>query len=62
MSKELQDKLDAAARALTPVLHKILNEEEEDTIACWRCEEQTPMSEMMAVHAEWVCGVCYDDL
>ncbi len=61
MSKELQDKLDAAARALTPVLHKILNEEK-DTIACWRCEEQTPMSEMIAVHAEWVCGVCYDDL
>ena len=61
MSKELQDKLNAAARALTPVLHKILNEEE-DTIACWRCEEQTPMSELMAVHAEWVCGDCYDDL
>jgi formylmethanofuran dehydrogenase subunit E len=61
MSKELQDKLDAAARALTPVLHKILNEEE-DTIACGRCEEQTPMSEMIAVYAEWVCGVCYDDL
>ena len=36
--------------------------EEEDTIACWRCEEQTPMSGLMAVHAEWVCGVCYDDL
>ena len=36
--------------------------EQEDTIACWRCEEQTPMSEMIAVHAEWVCGVCYDDL
>jgi formylmethanofuran dehydrogenase subunit E len=36
--------------------------EEEDTIACWRCEEQTPMSELMAVHAEWVCGDCYDDL
>jgi formylmethanofuran dehydrogenase subunit E len=62
MSKQLQDKLDAAARALTPVLHKILNEEEEDTIACWRCEEQIPMSELIAVHAEWVCGVCYDDL
>ena len=61
MSKKLQDKLDAAARALTPVLHKILNEKE-DTIACWRCEEQTPMSEMLEVHAEWVCGVCYDDL
>jgi formylmethanofuran dehydrogenase subunit E len=61
MSKQLQDKLDAAAQALTPVLHKILNEEE-DTIACWRCEEQTPMSEMIAVYAEWVCGVCYDDL
>jgi formylmethanofuran dehydrogenase subunit E len=61
MSKQLQDKLDAAARALTPVLHKILNEEE-DTIACWRCEEQTPMSEMLEVHLEWVCGVCYDDL
>jgi formylmethanofuran dehydrogenase subunit E len=62
MSKELQDKLDAAARVLTPVLHKILNEEKENTIACWRCEEQTPMSEMIAVYAEWVCGVCYDDL
>jgi formylmethanofuran dehydrogenase subunit E len=61
MSKQLQDKLDAAAQALTPVLHKILNEEK-DTIACWRCEEQTPMSEMIAVYAEWVCGVCYDDL
>ena len=36
--------------------------EDENTIACWRCEEQTPMSEMIAVHAEWVCGVCYDDL
>lgn len=36
--------------------------EEEDTIVCWRCEEQTPMSELMAVHAEWVCGDCYDDL
>lgn len=61
MSKELQDKLNAAAQALTPVLHKILNEEE-DTIVCWRCEEQTPMSDMVPVHAEWVCGVCYDDL
>lgn len=61
MSKELQDKLDAAAQALTPVLHKILNEEE-DTIACWRCEEQTPMSDMVPIQSEWVCGVCYDDL
>ena len=61
MSKELQDKLNAAARVLTPVLHKILNEEE-DTIACWRCEEQTLMSEMITVYTEWVCGVCYDDL
>jgi formylmethanofuran dehydrogenase subunit E len=61
MSKQLQAKLNAAARVLTPVLHKILNEDK-DTIACWRCEEQTPMSEMIAVHAEWVCGVCYDDL
>jgi hypothetical protein len=26
MSKELQDKLDAAAKALEPVLHEILNE------------------------------------
>jgi hypothetical protein len=30
MSKELQDKLDAAAKALEPVLHDILNEIENE--------------------------------
>ena len=31
MSKELQDKLDAAAKALEPVLHKLLQDIEDDS-------------------------------
>jgi formylmethanofuran dehydrogenase subunit E len=34
----------------------------EDTIKCSRCEADTPESELMAVHAWWVCGNCYDDM
>ncbi len=35
---------------------------DEDTIKCSRCEDPTPESELMEVHAWWVCGMCYDDL
>lgn len=31
-------------------------------IKCSRCEEATPDSELLKIHAWWVCGICYDDL
>ncbi|CAB4142180.1 hypothetical protein UFOVP443_20 [uncultured Caudovirales phage] len=34
----------------------------EETINCSRCEEPTPESEALQVHAWWVCGNCYDEL
>jgi formylmethanofuran dehydrogenase subunit E len=34
----------------------------EATIQCSRCDAETPESEIMEVHAWWVCGICYDDL
>jgi formylmethanofuran dehydrogenase subunit E len=33
-----------------------------ETINCSRCEEPTPESEVLQVHAWWVCGNCYDEL
>jgi formylmethanofuran dehydrogenase subunit E len=36
--------------------------EYEVMIRCSRCEEPTPESELLKVHAWWVCGICYDDL
>ena len=34
----------------------------DDTIECSRCEEATPESEVLAVYAWWLCGICYDDV
>jgi formylmethanofuran dehydrogenase subunit E len=34
----------------------------ETMIKCSRCEADTPESELLSVHAWWVCGICYDDL
>ena len=34
----------------------------EDTIQCSRCEQPTPESELLEVHAWWLCGICYDDV
>jgi formylmethanofuran dehydrogenase subunit E len=31
-------------------------------IKCSRCEEPTPESELLELHAWWVCGNCYDEL
>jgi late competence protein required for DNA uptake (superfamily II DNA/RNA helicase) len=35
---------------------------EENTIKCNRCETDTPESELMQVHAWWLCGNCYDEI
>ena len=35
---------------------------EEETIKCQRCDTDTPISEVLEVHAWWVCGICYDEL
>jgi formylmethanofuran dehydrogenase subunit E len=36
--------------------------EEEATVKCSRCDSETPESELIEVHAWWVCGNCYDDI
>ena len=36
--------------------------EEEATVKCSRCDSETPESELIEVHAWWVCGICYDDI
>ena len=35
---------------------------DEVMIKCYRCEQDTPESELLEVYAWWVCGICYDDL
>jgi hypothetical protein len=34
----------------------------EDTVKCNRCESDTPESEVIEVHAWWLCGICYDEV
>ena len=34
----------------------------ESLIKCSRCEDLTPESELLELHAWWVCGICYDEL
>ena len=34
----------------------------EATVKCSRCDSETPESELIEVHAWWVCGNCYDDI
>jgi hypothetical protein len=34
----------------------------EDTVKCSRCAADTPESEVINVHAWWVCGNCYDEI
>ena len=34
----------------------------ETTIKCSRCEAETPESELIEVHAWWLCGICYDEV
>jgi formylmethanofuran dehydrogenase subunit E len=34
----------------------------EATVKCSRCDTETPESELIEVHAWWVCGNCYDDI
>jgi formylmethanofuran dehydrogenase subunit E len=34
----------------------------DNMIKCSRCEEPTPESELLELHAWWVCGICYDEL
>jgi hypothetical protein len=34
----------------------------DDMINCSRCANPTPESELLEIHAWWVCGICYDDL
>jgi len=34
----------------------------ESLIKCSRCEDLTPESELLELHAWWVCGNCYDEL
>ena len=34
----------------------------ETTVQCSRCEAETPESELMEVHAWWLCGNCYDEI
>ena len=36
--------------------------DEEATIKCSRCDTETPESEIIEVHAWWVCGNCYDEI
>jgi formylmethanofuran dehydrogenase subunit E len=52
---------------LASILHHALLMESmmieyEVMIRCSRCEEPTPESELLKVHAWWVCGICYDDI
>jgi len=35
---------------------------DECTIKCTRCETDTPESELIEVHAWWLCGNCYDEI
>jgi formylmethanofuran dehydrogenase subunit E len=35
---------------------------DETMVKCSRCEQDTAESELLEVHAWWVCGICYDDL
>jgi len=35
---------------------------QETTIKCSRCESETPESELIEVHAWWLCGICYDEV
>jgi formylmethanofuran dehydrogenase subunit E len=44
------------------VMSQALALDEEATIKCSRCDAETPESEILEVHAWWVCGICYDDL
>jgi formylmethanofuran dehydrogenase subunit E len=34
----------------------------ETTIKCSRCEGETPESEVIEVHAWWLCPNCYDEV
>ena len=34
----------------------------EATVQCSRCETETPESELLEVHAWWLCGNCYDEI
>ena len=34
----------------------------EATVKCSRCDSETPESELIEVHAWWVCGNCYDEI
>lgn len=34
----------------------------EATVKCSRCGAETPESEIMEVHAWWLCGLCYDEI
>jgi formylmethanofuran dehydrogenase subunit E len=34
----------------------------EATVQCSRCESETPESELLEVHAWWLCGNCYDEI
>ena len=33
-----------------------------EMIKCSRCEEKTPVAEVVQIATWWVCGICYDDL
>ena len=34
----------------------------EATVQCSRCEAETPESELIELHAWWLCGLCYDEI
>ena len=34
----------------------------EATVKCSRCEAETPESELIELHAWWLCGLCYDEI
>jgi formylmethanofuran dehydrogenase subunit E len=34
----------------------------EETVKCSRCEAETPESELIEVHAWWLCDICYDEV
>jgi formylmethanofuran dehydrogenase subunit E len=45
-----------------PSAKQLMAEVEEETIKCSRCEDPTPVAEVIQVATWWVCGICYDEL